>query len=438
MECQSFSQLNTQKKHFLNFLNFVFFTLGTIWSSLTHAKIDWVARSNELPGQIKIEKKFIDIHAHVGCEGIGGSGCRVGEGLRKIPFKMIGIKKLFEVKPKDDFEFFPLVSDLVAKSTCTEAITLLALDNYYEGNENQTKINEAKTEFYVPNKFVADEVKKNFKKNRNLLWGASVNPLRNDWKSEIDFADANGAVLIKLIPSIMGFLPDGSNNPWHAKRLDQYYKYLAVKKIPLLIHLDDEGTFGKAEDGKDHKGVGTFRIRFALDRGVTVIVAHTSSRGFSFNAERRIDEDNFVQLLNLMKEEKYKGQLYADTSALPSNDTRPKDLCKIVDQLDTLGDRLVWGSDFPLNHWLMTSLARSRLSIFGWKSIICGKLALPGTKFNASTSLVENTERWDRHILLQHETGIPEKVFESTKQLLLKMGRIKIDSFGKVIPLFER
>lgn len=380
-------------------------------------------------------KAFVDIHAHAGCHGNNSSGeksgCIVGEALKGNFLKYYGIPVAFGMADKilfqNDEDFFPRVSEKIRQSSCLQSAVLLALDGPYramegasigtDGEPKATEIDRSKVEYYVPNEWVASKVKA----HDNLLWGASINPLRADWKKQIDFALANGAVLIKLIPSIMGFTLD---DPRHLPRLNAYYDYVARMGLPLLIHVDDEGTFGK-----EHAGIGTFRLRHLLNRGVTVIVAHMSTRGVSFAPESgaMVLRDNYDQLMDLMKEKKFERLLFADFSALPIVKSREQDLCRVLADLEILKGRLLWGSDYPLNHWATTSYySRSKFKCkngIGWDKGV----------FNKWSALGSNVNQWDRGILLQFESGVPEELFHSTRHFLVQRKLVKLGSHGELL-----
>ena len=92
------------------------------------------------------------------------------------------------------------ISQQLARSRHVGKAIVLALDGVVDA---RGELDRANTQVYVPNEFVARETAK----TRNLLFGASINPLRKDALARLDWAVANGAKLVKWIPSIMRFDP---------------------------------------------------------------------------------------------------------------------------------------------------------------------------------------------------------------------------------------
>jgi predicted TIM-barrel fold metal-dependent hydrolase len=268
-----------------------------------------------------------------------------------------------------------------------------------------------------------DFVYKNVKKFPNLLWGASVHPFRKDFKEELEKAYRNGAVLVKLIPPIQA-IPLVSSDEQVISRIKEYYSILSKYKLPLLIHLDEEGTFSKELERKFRDYVGLSGVEAALEAGVTVIVAHVASRNSIDTHDKSHDSlKTYDYLLKLMKEEKYKGQLYADISALPTILTRKDHLCKVVKDFKGNEDRLLWGSDYPLNYWKTTSTllvgVDCNRSYFGMTS-------------DEGYALSSKRNQWDRGIFLQKNMGVSDKIFNSTKKFFIDRELVKVDDNGKL------
>ena len=127
-----------------------------------------------------------------------------------------------------------LISQQLAQSRHVGQAILLAMDGVVDANGD---LDRARTEIYVPNEFVARETAK----TTNLLFGASINPLRKDALAQLDWAKTNGAKLVKWIPSVMQFDPSD-------ERLTPFYKRLVELKLPLLTHAGQERPFTSARD----------------------------------------------------------------------------------------------------------------------------------------------------------------------------------------------
>ncbi len=110
----------------------------------------------------------------------------------------------------------------------------------------------------------------------------------------------------------------------------------------LLSHTGEE----KAVDGEKFQKFGNpVLLKYPLDLGVKVIMAHMASLGNCEN-ERKELESCFHISLRMLDDPKYKDNLYADISALTIHDRSPF-LEYILDRQD-LHSRLIYGSDYPL------------------------------------------------------------------------------------------
>ena len=98
-------------------------------------------------------------------------------------------------------------------------------------------LDETRTQIYIPNDFLARELPK----YPNLLFGASINPNRKDSIELLERAAAQGAVLVKWIPSIMDIDPSD-------EYLIPFYQKMAELGIPLLSHAGMEQSFANARD----------------------------------------------------------------------------------------------------------------------------------------------------------------------------------------------
>lgn len=89
---------------------------------------------------------------------------------------------------------------------------------------------------------VADWISAEAARHPNLLFGASVNPYRQDALARLKWAKERGAVLVKWIPSVMAIDPADP-------ALEPFYRKLVEYKLPLLVHTGAERTFTRADDG---------------------------------------------------------------------------------------------------------------------------------------------------------------------------------------------
>lgn len=198
---------------------------------------------------------------------------------------------------------------------------VLAMDGVYN---RDGYLDEQRTNFYVPNEYViglAKECKK-------VIPGASIHPLRKEWEEEFERVVASGARLIKWLPSSQGFDPADS-------RILPFYRKLAAKKIPLLVHTgfehiivapSEQQVFGEPK-----------RLNNALEAGVTVIMAHSGTSGGPGEPEYWND---FIELARRYP------HCYGDMAAF-THWTRVGILPKIIHH-DWVHERLIHGSDATL------------------------------------------------------------------------------------------
>jgi uncharacterized protein len=153
---------------------------------------------------------------------------------------------------------------------------LLAFDKNYRRDGTA---NLAKTEFYVPNKYVcalADA-------HPNLFEPViSVSPYRADACAELERWAERGARCVKWLPNAMGIDPSD-------ERCDPFYETMKRLGLVLLSHGGEE----KAVEAEEDQRLGNpLLLRRALDHGVKTIVAHCAGLGESVDlddpARRRV------------------------------------------------------------------------------------------------------------------------------------------------------
>ena len=323
--------------------------------------------------------KYLDMHCHTAGIGAGGSGCFASPEFRKsykypIYLNAFGVKEK-ELLDSGDALILARISRKLAGSRSVGAAVVLALDGVYD---SAGRLDTAKTQIYIPNAFVARETRK----YPNLLFGASINPKRANALVELDRAKADGAVLVKWLPSIMDFDPADS-------AFIPFYEKLKELGLPLLAHTGTERSFLRAQDSL----CDPMRLELPLKLGVTVIAAHVGTPGKSHG------EANFERALRLLG--RYPN-LYADVSSLTQINKLTL-LAKILPRPEARG-KLVFGTDFPLTE---TPLVSSWY--YAYK--------LPLNKVRAIARL-ENS--WDRDVELKKALGVPEEVFTGSAALLLK------------------
>ncbi|MFH1943934.1 MAG: amidohydrolase family protein [bacterium] len=188
------------------------------------------------------------------------------------------------------------------------------------------------THLYVPNRYLVRLAKE----NERVLVGASVHPYRSDWREQLDYCLENRAVLCKWIPSSQLI------DPTHSKCI-AFYQKLADHRLPLLCHAGPEHVIPTSDKSYIEYNNPKY-LRKALDRGVTVIVAHCAVPYFwIFDAEY---QDDFEEFLKLFDEAERRGwNLYADVSAFASPLRSPY-IDRIKERVPA--ERLLFASDYPV------------------------------------------------------------------------------------------
>lgn len=275
---------------------------------------------------------MIDIHCHTAGIGAGGSGCFVSPRMRRsfryrFYLKAFGVTER-ELLTEGDRLIIERISRSLAGSRRVSAAVILALDGVAA---RDGELDKAATEIYIPNKFVANEVRR----YPNLLFGASINPLRRDALRRLDEVVADGAVLLKWLPPIQHIDPANQD-------LVPFYLRLKELGLPLLSHSGSEHSFTRARNELGDPE----RLRLPLSLGVTVIAAHGAGSG------RNQGEANFTRLFRLHDYPNF----FVDISAL-TQINRPGQLTRLLN-CQVLHGRMLYGTDMPLvNSVLVSPLA---------------------------------------------------------------------------------
>jgi hypothetical protein len=321
--------------------------------------------------------KLIDMHCHTAGIGAGGSGCFISRQMESswkldVYLRSFGTSRQ-ELQAHGDAIVLRRISQQLARSRHVGKAIILAMDGVLD---ERGELDREATEVYVPNEFVARETAK----TPNLLFGASVHPLRKDALERLSWAKANGAKLVKWIPSVMHFDPADP-------RLAPFYRKLVELRLPLLTHTGQERSFTGARD----ELCDPERLRLPLSLGVTVIAAHIASTGS--NAGER-DTDRLARMMRRHP------NLYSEISSL----TQVNKLGYLKEAVTRSAwqGRLLYGSDFPLVNTALVSPYYYPLQL----SI--------GTQL--AIAAIDNP--WDRDVALKQALGVPRDVFERANGLL--------------------
>ncbi|BEH11557.1 MULTISPECIES: amidohydrolase family protein [Geobacter] len=319
----------------------------------------------------------IDIHCHTAGVGAGGSGCFISTRLReswryRFYLASFGVTDA-ELEREGDGLVLRRLAERLAVSTRVQAAVVLALDGAIDSRGN---LDRTRTELFIPNDFLAGQCRR----YPNLLFGASVNPLRPDALDRLDAAAADGAVLVKWLPSIQGTDPAD-------RRLVPFYRRLAELGLPLLTHTGEEQSFTRADNSLSDPN----RLRLPLDEGVTVIAAHCATSG------RSEGQRNRHRLLALFAAYP---NLHADISSL-TQVNRLGHLQWVLKHRE-LHERLLYGTDMPLP---ATALTSPWFHLFSLGPFAARRLAA-----------IRNP--WDRDVALKLALGMPEQILHNAAGLL--------------------
>ena len=322
------------------------------------------------------EGDYLDMHVHTAGIGAGGSGAFVSEEMRgnmrfRFYLRAFGVTEK-ELEAQGDGIVIEKISAHIAASDKVAHAVVLAMD----GVVADGRLDREATQIYVPNEFVAREVAR----YDNLCFGASVNPHRPDALERLAQVKADGALLIKWIPNIMGIDPaDPAIRP--------FYERLVELDLPLLSHAGRERAFA---DAVDEYG-DPVRLTLPLSLGVTVIAAHIATTG------KNEGEGNFERILPMFAQYP---NLYADISSLTQVNKR--NYLKRALAVEGVDQRLLYGTDWPLQFFPLV-----------WSFYHANQIGVRTARLVAK---IDNV--WDRDVALKRALGTPEHVFARSAGLL--------------------
>ena len=317
------------------------------------------------------EAHIIDWHVHVAGLGFGDSGNFVNDEMRNN-FRFKFFLSWMDVTEKEleengDQILVKKLNDKIAQSKYIDQAIVLAMDGVID--ETSKTLDRNKTQVYIANEYVASQTAK----YPNLLFGASINPNRENNVALLEEVHRQGAVLIKWIPNIMYIDPSD-------EKFIPFYKRMAELKIPLLTHTGMEKSFANAKDEYADPRL----LELPLKCGVTVIAAHIATTGESDG------QDNFERILPMFDEFP---NLYTDISSLTQLNKRGY-LAKALKH-PRLTERMIYGTDWPLQSFPLVS---------PWYHV-----NHIGIKNAWRVSRFKN--KWDRDIKLKEAFGVPHTAF---------------------------
>jgi len=317
------------------------------------------------------EAHIIDWHVHVAGLGFGNSGNFVHDEMRnnyrfKFFLNWMDVTEE-ELEINGDQILVKKLNDKITQSKYIDQAIVLAMDGVID--ETSKTLDRNKTQIYIANEYVASQTAQ----YPHLLFGASINPNRENSVTLLEEVYRQGAVLIKWIPNIMYIDPSD-------EKFIPFYKRMAELKIPLLTHTGMEKSFANAKD----EFADPRLLELPLKCGVTVIAAHIATTGESAG------QDNFERILPMFDEFP---NLYTDISSL----TQLNKLGYLAKALKHPGltERMIYGTDWPLQSFPLVS---------PWYHVnhIGIKNAWRVSRFKI---------KWDRDIKLKEAFGVPHAAF---------------------------
>ncbi len=305
-------------------------------SSLSAPARELIARSfADLGGQ-----PLRDYHMHIVGMGSGGTGTSINPQMRswwhpvrRVRFAIYTSACGIEDHELADQQYMERLLALIEGMGHPVRCDILAFDKNY-GADGKERLNES--EFYVPNEYVF-ELARRFPERFDPV--ISVHPYRADALSELERWAAAGGGTVKWLPNAMGIDPADP-------RCDGFYDKMRELGLVLLSHAGEE----KAVHAEEAQRYGNpLRLRRALDRGVTVIVAHCASagKGEDLDDPARPQVSNFDLFLRLMDDPRYAGRVFGEISGITQVNRMGSTTATLLARGD-LHSRLVNGSDYPL------------------------------------------------------------------------------------------
>lgn len=286
------------------------------------------------PGQV------FDHHVHLVGVGEGGTGAWVHPSLRDFwhPIKRTRMAVYAAAAGVDDLDradsqYLARLLTLLEHIPNHGRAGLLAFDQVV-GEDGAAQPD--RSDFYVPNAWVFQVAAEHPDFFEPVM---SIHPYRTDGVELLRHWAAKGGRMMKWLPNTMAIDPA-------SPRCDPFYDAMAELGVTLLSHGGEEQA---VDDVRHHELGNPLRLRRALDRGITVIVAHCASLGFHEDLDTPGAEpaEGFDLFLRLLAEPRYAGRIYGDISALTQFNRQGRPLRTLLERED-LHAHLVYGSDYPL------------------------------------------------------------------------------------------
>ncbi len=210
------------------------------------------------------------------------------------------------------------------------------------------------------------EVLKLCQRDSRFLYGVNLNPLSPSIKTELETAVAEGAVLVKLLPSWQGVKLD-------APECTPFWEMTAKLRLPVLVHTGPEHTFR----GDNRLNTPAY-LKTAAELGVTIICAHC---GCNMMLHEHSYFREWAELARTYP------NVYGDISGF-SGCVRHYWLKRILKD-ETLKNKLLFGTDYPSFPYVFK---RNHPNLFtGWLDFYASK-GLDDRFFHRATEVLNVSE----------------------------------------------
>src|SRR3954465_13204885 len=142
----------------------------------------------------------IDCHVHI-CAAIPGHGMMSDRLQKSLAFRFMRWRLgIVGYDAATERQLGEKLRQKLYQASWLDARRRLAFDAVHDA---EGRMDEANTHLYVTNDYVIELARR----NRKMLFGASVHPYRRDAVAEIERCVKAGAVLLKWLPNTQGFNP---------------------------------------------------------------------------------------------------------------------------------------------------------------------------------------------------------------------------------------
>ena len=291
--------------------------------------------------------KLVDYHVHI----VGLSpklyGTFVNDGWQSffsdpqgyIQFSVYKSASDITDEEKADDQYMERLNKLIKYHPGKGQFGIMAFDYFHTKNGHAD--HEMST-FRVPNDYALKLAENNHQQFFPII---SIHPYREDALRDLKFYADKGVRFIKWLPNSMGINPS-SKDKNHG--LKAFYQIMKDNDMVLITHTGDE----KATHAEEYQHLGNpAYLKMPLDIGVKVVMAHVASLGECKEVEVKagacLQGEEYIDIaIDMMKQAKYKDNLFADISGLTLYN-RQHNLRKLILETD-IHDRLIDGSDYPL------------------------------------------------------------------------------------------